>query len=67
MRVGSLFIILGIIYICGGTHEWSWFESGVLTFKEINFIGVITMLFGCLIMTIETVGDNIVEALKKGG
>ncbi len=65
MRAGVLFTILGIIYMWGGTYEWYGLENDVFTFKEINFIGIITMLFGCLMLTIEKAGDDIIKALKK--
>ena len=42
-------------------------EGSLLTFKDVVWLGAVIMLFGCLMITIETVGDNIVEALKKGG
>lgn len=67
MRVGVWFTILGIICMCGGNYEWEWMvEHNVFTFTDVVWLGAVTMLFGCLMITIETVGDNIIEALKKG-
>lgn len=66
MRTGVWFTILGIIYMCGGNYEWEWMvENSVFTFKDVVCLGYVTMLFGVLMTTVSTVGDNIVEALKK--
>ena len=40
-------------------------ENSVFTFKDVVCLGYVTMLFGVLMTAVETVGDNIVEALKK--
>jgi hypothetical protein len=65
MSKGSVFIILGIIYMVGGSFEWSLFSNEMFSFKEVSLIGVAVMLVGCIICSIESVTEVIIKTLKE--
>lgn len=65
MSKGSVFIILGIIYMAAGKGQWDLFSSEMFSFKEISLIGVAVMLVGCVMCSIESVTEAIIKTLKE--
>ncbi len=66
MTNGVIFIILGIFYMAAGTHEWSFFShSEMFSFKEVSILGIVVMLVGCIICSIEIATKEIVKTLKE--
>ena len=64
MSMGLVFTLLGTIYIVIGGLGIEVFNG--YTFREVQETGLIVMLFGCLMLTIEKAADRIIKALKGG-
>jgi multisubunit Na+/H+ antiporter MnhG subunit len=65
MLKGSVFILLGIIYMVGGSLGWGLFYSEMFSFKEVSLLGVAVMLVGCVMCSIESATGDIIKTLKE--
>lgn len=58
-------VIIGLILLFGTEYDWWSSEKQVVSDTMMYIVGVILMVAGLIISTIETVGNKIIKEIKN--